>query len=151
MTTMFWRKKEKPPTLAEGVSRSYCAPFRVLFVDDNHLLREVLIRMAETEFMLKVTGAATVNEARALLMAGTYDAAILDQVLTNGEGIDLYAEILSRELPMDVIFFTGFNSEEFRRRVEAIGPARVYSKPSGLDLRFLCQLFEQLGAPHLAH
>ena len=148
-TRLLKRKADRNEPYAMKLLRSYAAPLRVLFVDDNHRLRELLVGMGERDFIMETTGAATLAEARALIREHEFDAVLLDQMLGDGEGIELYREIHDDRHHMRVVFFTGWASEEFRQRVESIGPAPVYSKNSMLKPGFLHQLLEELGAPVL--
>lgn len=123
-------------------------PKRILFVDDEPFIRALMEKLVSNLMIADLTVATSVARARQLLTGfdlAPYDLIILDVVLTNGSGIQLYAEILTRWPDVRVIFLTGHDSEEVLRKVEAIGPARVQNKISVMTPAFLSSLLEQMG------
>lgn len=123
-------------------------PKRILFVDDEPFIRQLMEKLVASQMVAELTVATSLAKARLLLTgfdAPPYDLIILDVVLTNGSGIQLYAEIQTRWPDVRVIFLTGHNSEEVLRKVEAIGPARVQNKMSVMTPSFLSSLLEQMG------
>jgi len=101
--------------------------------------------MVQREFYGEVVVAGSCKQARAELAASEFDAAILDVALVNGDGISLYAEIKDKTPGTEVVFLTGYDSPDVRRRVEAVGAARVHSKSAMTDLGFIRDLLGKLG------
>lgn len=126
--------------LAEAMRRKW------LFVDDEQWIHEVFGRKAERELGVDLTSALSVADARRKLEADSFDAVILDYQLTNGDGVQIYAEIVERWPETDVVFLTGHNSEELLKRVEQIGPAHVFSKDALRNPKFIQILAMQLGS-----
>ncbi len=148
MAPFFNRKKRV--TLADGlreaISESKSQLKRVLIVDDDYLFCNLMEQLMEKAFFATLTAVGTASAARALLTSGEcFDAVILDSRLTNGKGVALYAEILKNRPELHVVFLTGYDSQDFRAEVEAVGPARVFQKTSAMRTEFLEQLFYDVG------
>ena len=142
---MTMQSKPCGPTRSEKVAAIFSRPKYILFVDDDQRINE-LAREITQSFRADLTIATSVGEARDAINSGIpFDVVFLDVRLTNGNGVELYREIAARFPKLKVIFMTAFFSDELQSKIEAIGPARVYSKPRLLDLRFLRQLFAQIG------
>jgi DNA-binding NarL/FixJ family response regulator len=137
-------------TFAERLERSFCAPLKVLLVEDNEYFSYVLNEVAKREFAVEISFAATLAAARSMLKTERFDVVILDQVLSNGQGIELYAEIVAQKLPVIAVFLTAYASQEFRAKVEKIGPARVHSKDAMARPEFMHLLFDELGARRIS-
>jgi DNA-binding NarL/FixJ family response regulator len=119
---------------------------RLLIVDDDVLTTDFVSAMVRREFYGVAISASSCREARQLLNdCEPFDAAILDHALTNGVGLELYAEIKKRWPQMKVVFLTGYDSPGLRRKVEGIGAARVHSKDAMSDLNFTRELLEEVG------
>ena len=114
-------------------------------VEDDPYCRSVFAAVAEKEFLnVNLIQASSCAEARKVIATTMLDAAILDVRLTNGDGVRIYAEVSETHPEMEVVFVTGFLDETLIKKVEAIGPARVYSKQC-LNLRFVDRLLAQFG------
>lgn len=122
-------------------------PKRILFVDDDPFIRVLMEKLVSELMVAELTVATSVAEARIMLdgMAQPFDLIILDVVLTNGSGIQIYSEVNAKWPEMRVMFLTGYNSEDILRKVEAIGAARVQNKLSVMTPTFLTSLLEQMG------
>ena len=143
---IFRYKQPTGPTLAEKLALSFSKVKRVLFVDDDEVLQEFMAHEVAPAFCADFLGVRSVAEARTAVEGSLpFDTALLDVKLTNGNGVELYREIAKKFPAMQVVFLTGYDSPELRQKIEAIGPARVYSKARVLDLTFLSQFFAQLG------
>lgn len=118
---------------------------RVLVVDDDPLLFELLIAEVETKLEAHLESADSVKTARERLARESFDCVILDYRLTNGTGVELYRELVRCENPPQVVFLTGNENPMIAREVEKIGPARVYSKDRVLDRDFIEALFRDMG------
>jgi DNA-binding NtrC family response regulator len=139
--------------IAAKICRSYCAPAKpekpklILFLDDNATLREMLIEHALKDYAAEFVGVGTVNEARAQILAGGIDAALLDIRLGDGNGIELYEELASRHPEMEVVFLTAWADTTHRELIAQIGPARVFPKDRLADAQFMERLLAQLRVP----
>jgi DNA-binding NtrC family response regulator len=132
--------------LSDNIRHLMLRAKRVLLVDDDASFCELLKTVADTNFVCEVVPVQTVSAARKKLDSGEeFDAAILDARVTNGNGIKLFCEMKARFASIPVVFLTGYDGPEFRREVEAVGPAPVFSKPSAMRVDFLDQLLSQFG------
>jgi ActR/RegA family two-component response regulator len=117
-------------------------PKRILLVDDDHWFVELFQRRSERyEVILDV--ASSLADAKKYFEFSNPDGIILDYSLSNGDGIDLYKELVISNPTLPVIFLSGYGSM-VREKVEAVGPARVYSKESFGNPDFIPTLFAQL-------
>lgn len=138
-------RRQEP--LAARICREHCQPVipkRILFLDDNTTLRDMLIETVLRDYHADFVGVGTVTEARREIEAGGIAAALLDIRLGDGNGIDLYAEIARRWPAMEIVFLTAWDDTMHRQLIEAIGPARVFSKSRLADLLFVERLLAQL-------
>lgn len=118
---------------------------RLLVVDDDPRFRAMVADVA-SEFWLELCEAASCASARERVAGErACSAAILDQRLVNGDGVDLYRFIAQRSPVTQVVFLTGYESAELRRRVEEVGPARVHDKNRCANPEFLRRLISQMG------
>lgn len=129
--------------VAQWLARHLSTPKRMLLVDDD-LVWVRFFRDKIEPFNLNLDVCTTCASARGALESEKYDAVVLDQVLTNGRGVDLYREISVKSPSMQVVFLTGHPLELIVEKVSMIGPARVFSKDKMLIDGFLEQLMAQL-------
>ncbi len=133
-------------TLADRIADALSRPKRMLFVEDDAAFREYVSRKIEPKFDVRVEYAATTSEARDKFEGEEpFDAAILDVKVTNGDGVWLYQLIMQRWPTIEVIFLTGYDSEDLRRKIEKVGPARVFSKDRMMNSDFIASLLSHLG------
>ncbi len=118
---------------------------RVLVVDDDETVCDLIARMVHREFFGDVTVARSCAEARAELDQAEFDCAILDQILLNGHGVDIYRKICAIHPKTKVVFLTGYSSDTLLRAVAAIGTARVHPKDYMVDLDITRKLLDELG------
>jgi DNA-binding NarL/FixJ family response regulator len=142
-------REEKNTTagkLSENIRQLMLRVKQVLLVDDDETFCFLMKRTAEEDFVCEIVSAPSVAAARHLLEAGHhFDAVILDARVTNGSGVRLFAEMKMRWPQIPIVFLTGYDSPDFRKEVEAVGPAPVFSKPSAMRVSFLEQLLSQFG------
>jgi DNA-binding NarL/FixJ family response regulator len=154
MTLFPFQKKpaapSTPPSMTARLHSAMMQPKALLFVDDDRIMHEFIETVAR-EFKVRLVQAHSCAEARERLAdSGPFIGVILDVVLTNGDGVNIFRQI-ARETPgVQVVFLSGNDSPELRARVDQIGPARVYSKGITLNPDFVSSLFMQLGIPRLA-
>lgn len=139
-------EKTREP-IAAKICRENCLavpPKRILFLDDNATLRDMLCETVLRDYNAEFVPVGTVAEARAEIEAGHIDAALLDIRLGDGNGIDLYREAVARWPSLEVIFLTAWDDTTHRQAIESIGPARVFSKAKLSDFDFVGRLLAQL-------
>ena len=118
---------------------------RCLFVEDEQIFIDFTRKTTEEEFLVEFEVASAYGDARRILEASSkFDFAILDVRLVNGTGVELYRTMHQIWPAIEVVFLTAYDDPKLRAEVEAIGPARVYSKQS-VTRDFMRCLFCQLG------
>ena len=125
-----------PATDAPAVSESTEAPpagtdggGRVVFVEDDPLLRRVLQRVLE-EAHFAVEPAGSVAEGRRALL-GAHDAVLLDLELPDASGLDLLDELRARGDRSPVIILTGRGGDDEVVRGLDAGADDYIEKPVG--------------------
>lgn len=86
------------------------APLRVLLVDDEPQVREVLIRMLRLDGH-QSTAAASAKEGLALLSEGEYDLLLTDLGLPDMPGWQLAKSAKEGERPIPVVLITGWTED----------------------------------------
>ena len=124
---------------------------KVLVVEDDQKLASVLVRGLR-ERQIEGAHARTAHEARAPLLSGTYDVAILDVMLPDGSGIELCRAVRERGVTTPILMLTArdtiddrvaglesgaddymikpFAIRELNARIEALGRRRPALRPS---------------------
>ncbi len=100
----------------------------VLVVDDEDSVREV-IRISLEEKGYHVTAGADAPSAIEMLRGYLPDIVLLDLKLPNGEGLDVFKEIRSKDKNIPVIIITGYPDSELLQKALAHGPFLVMAKP----------------------
>jgi DNA-binding NarL/FixJ family response regulator len=101
-------------------------PKAVLIVDDHEIMRQGLRRLIEQEPGMAVCAeAADLRSARKALIAHRPDAAIVDIVLSDGSGLDLIKDIVSRHPDCAVLVLSMHNEPVYAERALRSG-ARGY-------------------------
>ncbi len=139
-------EKNREP-LAAKICRSACERQnhkRILFLDDNSTLRDLLCETILKDYAAEFVPCGTVAEAREILDSQQIDAALLDVRLGDGNGIDLYSELVKTRPELEIAFLTAWADTTHRDLIEAIGPARVFSKSRLADFDFVERLLAQL-------
>jgi DNA-binding NtrC family response regulator len=138
--------KVHPPklSLSAKFAATFLDPKKILFLDDNGFLVELLELDATEKFNVEFLKAKTVAEAMDFLAKGAIDGAILDCRLTNGNGPQVYRTIIERWPTMPVVFLTVYGSS-YEQEIRKTGPASIMDKNMISDPRYLEALFSQLG------
>ena len=139
MTTV---KRDSPVRVIE---RIFSKPKQLMLVDDDASWSE-LFRSRCAKYNLDITVVARCSAARVELAQRQFDAIALDVRLTNGNGIELYRDVAAKSPATQVVFLTGYATEDVRKQVQQIGPARVYDKDCMKEEAFIEQLMAQIGA-----
>ena len=140
------RYTESEP-LAAKICRENCfaeAPKRILFLDDNSTLRDMLCETVLKDYNAEFVPCGTVTEARRILETQPIDAVLLDIRLGDGNGIDLYAALVKTRPELEVVFLTAWADTTHRALIEKIGPARVFAKERLAEFDFVERLLAQL-------
>ncbi len=82
---------------------------RILHVEDDEDLRMLLARLV-TSLEIDLQGAATLGEARRLIDEHRYDLAIIDLMLPDGDGSELFDQLAQALPPPPVIIFSALDS-----------------------------------------
>ncbi|HZI17254.1 MAG TPA: sigma-54 dependent transcriptional regulator [Pyrinomonadaceae bacterium] len=107
--------------------------WRVLVVDDEEAARYG-IRRALASAGYELAEAASVEEARAALAAGSPDLVLLDVNLPGESGLDLLTELAARgEESPPVVMITAYGSERMAVEVVKAGAYDYLSKPFEVD------------------
>lgn len=101
------------------------APYQVLVVDDDPLVRRVVVRMVEQLGFVAV-GVEGLTAARVALAGGPIDLVLCDVDLGDGTGVDLAAELLADGKP-PVVLMSG--SEPVLAHARATLGVKVMCKP----------------------
>jgi DNA-binding NtrC family response regulator len=104
---------------------------RVLIVDDEHRLRDVLTR-AIASWGFQVAGARSAEEAIRLMQASKYDVSILDLNLPGMGGIELFEKFRQIYPDHQVIVLTGFGNLESARASIRLDVVDFLEKPCPL-------------------
>src|SRR5476651_2496840 len=132
----------------KGCSMSACP--RVLVVDDEADLRE-LLEITLLKMGLDVDSAATLGEARALLLRHEYALVLTDMRLPDGLGLELVREVCAAHKNTPIAVVTAFGSADNAVVALKAGAFDYVSKPLVLDqLRIMVQSALRLNAPAAA-
>lgn len=94
-------------------SRNYVLNMRILLVEDDRRLREVLARGLR-DAAHAVDEAASLAEARPRLGVENYDVVVLDVNLPDGSGFDLTRAVRAAGLPVPILLLTARDAVEDR-------------------------------------
>src|SRR5471032_188175 len=132
----------------KGCSMSACP--RVLVVDDEADLRE-LLEITLLKMGLDVDSAATLAEARSLLLRHEYALVLTDMRLPDGLGLELVREVCAAHKNTPIAVVTAFGSADNAVVTLKAGAFDYVSKPVVLDqLRVMVQSALRLNAPAAA-
>jgi len=101
---------------------------RILIVDDEDLVRNLMVEILERADF-EVDGAATAEDALALLEQDVYDLVVTDAVMPRFSGFELVRELRRRWPRMPVIVATGATTESTITEARAAGANDVLTKP----------------------
>jgi len=102
---------------------------RVLVVDDDRETLEML-RDGLAQFGAAVITAASVHEARTLVVAETPDVIVSDLAMPGEDGFSFIGDLRSRRIDIPAIALTAHVRSEDRARVMAVGFQQYVSKPT---------------------
>ncbi len=128
--------------LSEARATMRVAPKRVLLVDDDDDLRELL---GEALRMLgcRVWQAGSAEEALRIVESEVLDLVITDQQMPGASGTDLAADLAVRRPEVRIALLTGYAAESVDAAVRTPGIDLLLAKPvSGVDL---VRLLDEIG------
>lgn len=119
-------------------------PKRALVIEDQTTLRELLSELLAGGMQYEVTACATAGEARVEMARANFELVLLDLVLPDAHGLELFAE-LGRLVPRPrVLVLTAHARAVTVREVMAAGARGVVTK--GAPLRELRDAIERVRA-----
>lgn len=101
---------------------------RILVVDDEEVIREVLIETLTLE-RFSAVGVASAEEAQAMLDQESYHLVISDIMLPARSGLDLLAEIKMKNPDLPVVLITGYSGHYTPDNAIASGADGYFVKP----------------------
>jgi len=105
---------------------------RILIVDDEHIIREVLVeRLSSLSFQCDT--APNAAEALKKIRSTMYDLVLSDISMPGGDGISLLRQIKSEQPALDVIMVTGVVDVDTAVRSIRLGASDYLSKPFNLE------------------
>jgi len=121
---------------------------RILHVEDDDDLRVLLARQIAM-LDVELVGAATLHEARQLIAAQPFDLAVIDLMLPDGEGTELFDQLASSVPPPPVIIFSALDTpiQDNRLALRQL----VKSRHDGDELARLIQHLLQHWPPGQTH
>lgn len=147
----FMRAGERDPEpLTVKICRENCQtePKRVLFLEDNQGLADLLAYGIFPKFDVQVEQATNVEDAKRIMQDHPVAAAILDIRLNEAQsGVDFYKWCVERFPAVDVCFLSAHATDANKAAIESIGPARVFAKGRLSDESFVTNLMFQFGIP----
>jgi len=122
----------KTHRLAAGVRVTSTVTYRVLIVDDEPVIREVLLeRLSSAGFECQI--ARNSREALGHVRADRFDLVLSDIAMPGGDGMSLLRQIKSEQPNLDVVMLTGVVDVDTAIRAIRLGASDYLTKPFNLD------------------
>jgi DNA-binding response OmpR family regulator len=102
---------------------------RVLVVDDDEFVCELVAKVLTRYLGMEVYKASDGSEGIAAALTGRYDCALIDLVLPKTSGQKVIRTIRTMQPNFPIIVMTGQGMEEVVRSVRRLGISRVLQKP----------------------
>jgi diguanylate cyclase (GGDEF)-like protein len=124
-------------------------PIRLLLVDDSEedYRRTCALLGAARHVTFAIEWAQSARHAMMQLAAGAYDVCVIDQCLTDGEGLDLVRAARDRGLQTPIIMLTGCSTLELDFAAMALGVSDFLDK-SRIDATLLARTIRYALARH---
>jgi len=113
---------------------------RILVIDDDRSVRHLITKAFE-DTDVEVLPAATAEEGMRLLSDSQFDAVLLDIMLPETSGLDVFEKIRSTDGKLPVIFITSLSSSDTAIKAMTLGAFDYLLKP--LDLTRIRDLVRQ--------
>jgi two-component system nitrogen regulation response regulator GlnG len=101
---------------------------RILVIDDDRSVRHLIGKVFE-DSDVEVLAGATADEGLQLLIASPPDAVLLDILLPNSSGLDVFDQIRAADAKLPVIFITAMDSSEMAIKAMTLGAFDYLLKP----------------------
>ena len=125
-------RRAKPPGEGYGAPPSRAESHRVLVVEDERRMREMLLASLH-EMGMTATGAPTAEAGIKLLGGATFAVALVDLNLPGMGGLE-FCEIVHRGWPaLQLIILTGFGDIDAAKRAIRLDVVDFLTKPCGMD------------------
>jgi two-component system nitrogen regulation response regulator GlnG len=112
----------------------------ILVIDDDRSVRHLIAKAFE-DSDVQIVPAATAEEGMQLLDKGQFDVVLLDIMLPESSGLDLFERIHKADSKLPVIFITSLSSSETAIKAMTLGAFDYLLKP--LDLARIRDLVRQ--------
>src|SRR3954467_4516492 len=113
---------------------------RILVIDDDRSVRHLIAKAFE-DTDVQVIPAATAEEGMRLLGENQHDVVLLDILLPESSGLDLFESIRTADPKLPVIFITSLSSSDTEIKAMTLGAFDYLLKP--LDLARIRDLVRQ--------
>lgn len=111
---------------------------KVLIVEDSQLLRDRAVEeLAGIVGKAAIIQAGSVNEARSQLLEHRPEIVILDLLLPDGYGLELFTTLREIRLPAQVVVMTSEPSEYLKRKALQLGARCFFDKMKDFDQVFI--------------
>lgn len=114
---------------------------RLLIVDDEHLVRDMLAELFEDE-STQVLTASNAREAIRMLEDHRFDVVISDILMPEGDGIELLLEMKRSANGTPLIAISAPTNQLYLQAMKRLGAVRCFEKP--LDLQALRDAVQRL-------
>jgi DNA-binding NarL/FixJ family response regulator len=106
-------------------------PVRVLLVDDDPHIRNVIVQDLLSDIRIDVAGqASSIKEARRLMLGLHFDVLLLDLNLGDGSGFELIAECIARFPTLEIVIVSCIDDESNVMRAFSMGATGYVVKSS---------------------
>jgi CheY-like chemotaxis protein len=116
-------------------------PLRILVVDDEENVRNVLVDICRTSKLFSVTAASGGQEAVERACQGDIDIVTIDLIMPDMSGLEAIEKIKKEKPHLPVVIVSGNATESLIRKAGQIGGCRVLYKPVEID-QFLDELID---------
>jgi CheY-like chemotaxis protein len=124
--------RPNPVPLPEGRQESEPIDESILVVDDDPLVRDLLVKFMSRRGY-RVVGAKDGYDALRLVDDTRPDVVLLDMIMPGMAGIEVLQALRAKEYPGGIIIMTGSHNEELLEEAWALGPQEVLVKPIDLE------------------
>ena len=105
---------------------------KVLIIEDDRHMNNVLTRVIQKKTCHDVTSCFFLKEGLNMAVKGSYDVILLDVLMPDGNGLDSLGAILSVETDPEIIVLTGRPDSDSARKAIGMGAFDYLSKPGSM-------------------
>ena len=125
--------EERVVELARGTHGSSARPIRILVVDDEQMVRDLLQKILTADDYDVIT-AVNGRQAMMLIVRERFDLIITDIAMPEMDGIEVLRAVKEIDSSLPVILISGYPSAEKAVRLTNMGAAEFIAKPFNLDI-----------------